>query len=181
MYISRSFKSFVRRLLGNGKWYQLHLRSRWHYQFSSKCKKIHTKGIFKIVKSVYKRENLGLSAEQVIGGFHARLFGNGCHNHETSTKKRHFMEWTKWLRTWLSPNGLFINEIFSWDGFHCNTYSLNHILRCFSFFKIRIYLKFRVNCNKSLTDVLVKPLPVQKSICLLILLLNHPENKGNTT
>ena len=141
MYISQSFKSFERRLLGNGKWYQLRLRSRWHYQFSTECKNFH-KGIFKTVKTVYERENLVLSAEQVIGGFHDRLFGNGCHNHKTSTKKRHFMESTKWLRTWLSPSGLFINEIFSLDGFHCNTYSLSHILRCFSFFKIRIYLKF---------------------------------------
>ena len=141
MYISQSFKSFVRRLLCNGKWYQLRLRSRWHYQFSTECQNSH-KGIFKTVKTVYERENLGLSAEQVTGGFHGRLFGNGCHNHKTSTKKRHFMESTKWLRTCLSPSGLFINEIFSFDGFHCNTYSLSHILRCFSFFKIRIYLKF---------------------------------------
>ena len=63
------------------------------------------------MKTVYERENLGLSAEQVIGGFHGRLFGIGCHNHETSTKKRHFMEPTKWLRT----SGLFINEILSLD------------------------------------------------------------------
>ena len=35
--------------------------------------------------------------------------------------------------------------------------------------------------TKSLTDVLVKPLTVQKSICLLIVLFNHPENNGNTT
>ena len=62
------------------------------------CENFH-KGIFKTVKTVYERENLGLSAEQVIGGFHDRLFGNGYHNHETSTKKRHLMESTKWLRT----------------------------------------------------------------------------------
>ena len=140
MYISQSFKSFVRRLLGNGKWYQLRLRSRWHYQFSIEYKNFH-KGIFKTVKTLYERENLGLSEEQGIGGFHGRL-GNGCHNHATSTKKHHFTESTKWLRTWLSPSGLFINEIFSLDVFHCNTYSLSHILRCFSFFNIRIYLKF---------------------------------------
>ena len=77
MYISQSFKSFVRRLLGNGKWYQLRLRSRWHYQFSTECKNFH-KGVYKTVKTVYERENLGLSAEQVIGGFHGRLFGYGC-------------------------------------------------------------------------------------------------------
>ena len=35
-----------------------------------------------------------------------------------------------------------------------------------------------MNCNKCLTDVLVKPLPVQKSICLLMRPFNHPENKG---
>ena len=49
MYISQSFKSFVRRLLGNKKWDQLRLRSRWHYQFSTECKNFH-KGIFKILK-----------------------------------------------------------------------------------------------------------------------------------
>ena len=141
MYTSQSFKSFVRRLLGNGKWYQLRLRSRRHYQLSTECKHFH-KVIFKTVKTVFEQENLGLSVEQVIGGFHRCLLGNRCHNHETSTKKRHFMESTKRLRTWLSPSGLFINEIFYLDGFHCNTYSLSHIWRCFSFFKIRIYLKF---------------------------------------
>ena len=36
-----------------------------------------------------------------------------------------------------------------------------------------------VNGNKSLTEVLVKPLPVQKSICLLIRPFHYPENKGN--
>ena len=40
---------------------------------------------------------------------------------------------------------------------------------------------FRVNCNKSLTDALVKPLPVQKSICLLIQPFNHPDNIDNTS
>ena len=43
----------------------------------------------------------------------------------------------------------------------------------------RIWI-FRVNCNTSLTHVLVKLLPVQKSICLLIRPFNHPENIGNT-
>ena len=38
-----------------------------------------------------------------------------------------------------------------------------------------------MNCNKCLTDVHVKPLPVQKSICLLMRPFNHPENKGNTS
>ena len=38
-----------------------------------------------------------------------------------------------------------------------------------------------MNCNKCLTDVHVKPLPVQKSICLLMRTFNHPENKGNTS
>ena len=63
----------------------MHFGYLYDYQFSTECKKFH-KGIFKTVKTVYERENLGLSAEQVIGGFHGRLFGNGCHNHETSTK-----------------------------------------------------------------------------------------------
>ena len=40
---------------------------------------------------------------------------------------------------------------------------------------------FRVNCNKFVTDILVKPLLVQKSICLLIRLFNHSENKGDTS
>ena len=45
------------RLLGNGKWDQLRLRSRWNYQFSTECKNFH-KGIFKAVKTVYERKNL---------------------------------------------------------------------------------------------------------------------------
>ena len=55
--------------------------------------------IFKTVKTVYKQESLGLYVEQGNGGFHGRLFGIGCHNHETSTKNSHFMESTKWLQT----------------------------------------------------------------------------------
>ena len=47
--------------------------------------------------------------------------------------------------------------------------------------KSEYILSFRVNCNNSLTDVLVKPLHVQKSICLLIRPLNHPENKVITS
>ena len=38
-----------------------------------------------------------------------------------------------------------------------------------------------MNCNNCLTDVHVKPLPVQKSICLLMRLFNHPEDIGNTS
>ena len=38
-----------------------------------------------------------------------------------------------------------------------------------------------MNCNKCLTDIHVKPLPVQKSICLLMRQFNHLENKGNTS
>ena len=40
---------------------------------------------------------------------------------------------------------------------------------------------FRVNCNKSLTDVLEKPLPVQNSTCLIIRHFNNPEKKSNTS
>ena len=40
---------------------------------------------------------------------------------------------------------------------------------------------FLVSCNKSLTDGLVKPLPVQKSTCLIIQRFNNPENKANTS
>ena len=61
------------RLLGNGKWYQLRLRSRWHYQFSNDRHNFH-KGIFKSVETVYERENLGLSEKQGIGRFRSRLF-----------------------------------------------------------------------------------------------------------
>ena len=38
-----------------------------------------------------------------------------------------------------------------------------------------------MHCNKCLTGVLVKPLSVQKSICLVMRPFNHPENKGNTS
>ena len=120
------FNSFVRRLLGNEKWYQLRLRSRWHYQFSNEYHNFH-KGIFKTAETVYERENLGLSAEQGIGRFHGRLFGNMSHNRATSTKKCHFMKTTTWLQTLLSPSSLFIKEIFSYDLFHCNIYSLSDI------------------------------------------------------
>ena len=49
------------------------------------------------------------------------------------------------------------------------------------FSKSEYIWSFRVNCNESHTDVLLKPLPVQKSIFLLIRPFNHPENKGNTS
>ena len=77
--------------------------------------------------TVYERENLGLSEKQGIGRVHGHLFLYWCHNHATSTTKHHFMEWMKLLQTWLSLSGLFVNEIFSLDGFHCNTYSLSDI------------------------------------------------------
>ena len=57
---------------------------------------------------------------------------------------------------------------------HCVTYKdVSH------FSKSKHIWSFRVNCNKCLTDVHVKPLPVQKSICLLMRPFNHPGNKGN--
>ena len=59
---------------------------------------------------------------------------------------------------------------------HCVTYKdVSH------FSKSKHIWSFRVNCNKCLTEVHVKPLPVQKSICLLMPPFNHPENKGNTS
>ena len=59
---------------------------------------------------------------------------------------------------------------------HCVTYKdVSH------FSKSKNIWSFRVNCNKCLTDVHVKPFPVQKSICLLMRPFNHPENKGNTS
>ena len=36
-----------------------------------------------------------------------------------------------------------------------------------------------MNCNRSIKHDLVKPLLVQKSVCLQIRPLNHQENKGN--
>ena len=40
---------------------------------------------------------------------------------------------------------------------------------------------FCVNCNKSLTDMLVKPLPVQKLTCLIIRHFSNLENKTNSS
>ena len=58
---------------------------------------------------------------------------------------------------------------------HCVTYKdVSH------FSKSKHIWTFRVNCNKCLTDVLVKPLPVQKSICLLMRQFNHPDIKCTT-
>ena len=76
------------------------------------------------------------------------------------------------------PSGLLINEIFSCMDFivtliHCVTYKYVS-----NFSKSKHIWSFRVNCNTCLTDVHVKPLPVQKSICLLMRPFNHPENKG---
>ena len=62
--------------------------------------------------------------KQGTGRVRGHLSANYSHNHATSTSKRAFMESTKWLQTLLIPNGLFINEIYSLDGFHCYTYSL---------------------------------------------------------
>ena len=57
---------------------------------------------------------------------------------------------------------------------HCVTYQdVSH------FSKSEHIWIFRVNCNISLKDDLVKPLLVQKSVCLQIRPLNYPENKGN--
>ena len=153
----------MRWLLGNGKWYQLRLRSRWYYQFSNEHHNLH-KGIFKSVETVYKRENLGLSEKQGIGRFRGRLFGNLSHNRATLTIKRHFMESTKWLQKWLSPNDLFINEIFSLDEFHCNIYSLSDITDVSHFSKSENIWSFCVNCSNSQSYVLLKPLPVQISL-----------------
>ena len=49
------------------------------------------------------------------------------------------------------------------------------------FSKSKHIWSFRVNCNKCRTDVYVKPLPVQKSIRLLMRPFNHPDNKGDTS
>ena len=46
-------------------WYELHLHSRWHYQFSNDCNNLY-KGIFKTVKTVYDRENLGLPEDMAL-------------------------------------------------------------------------------------------------------------------
>ena len=113
----------MRRLLGNGKWYGLYLRSRLHNQFSNQCSNFH-KDIFKTMETVSEPENLGLSEKQGIWRVHGCLFANYSHKHATSTTKCHFMDSTKWLQTWLIPSGLFINEIFRLYEFHCNTQSL---------------------------------------------------------
>ena len=70
-------------IIGNGKWYQLRLRSRLHYSFSNQCNNFH-KGIFNTLKTVYEWENLCLSEEQGIGRVHCLLFGNWSHNHAIS-------------------------------------------------------------------------------------------------
>ena len=59
---------------------------------------------------------------------------------------------------------------------HCVTYKdVSH------FSKSKHIWSFRVNCNKYLTDFVIKPLFVQKSLCLLMWPFNHPENKGITS
>ena len=140
LYIPQLFNSFMRRLLGNGKWYGQPLRLRRHNEFSNKCSNCKN-GSFKTMETVSDSENLGLSEKQGIGRVHGRLFANYSHNHATSTTS-HFLESTKWLQTWLIPSGLSMNEIFSLYGFHRNTHSLCDISRCFSFFKIKTYLEF---------------------------------------
>ena len=60
----------------------------------------------------------------------------------------------------------------------------NHLLyknRSVIFQNQNVFEVFVWILTKSLTDVLEKPLTVQKSICLLIELFNHPENNENTT
>ena len=70
-------------------------------------------------------------------------------------------------------------KYFLWMDFivtliHCVTYKdVSH------FSKSEHICFFRVNCNRSLKDYLVKPLLVQKSVCLLTRQMNHPDNKGN--
>ena len=63
----------MRRLLGNGKWYQVSLRSRRHNQFSNQCNNFH-RNIFKTMETVYESENLGLSEEQGNVWVHRRHF-----------------------------------------------------------------------------------------------------------
>ena len=92
--------------------------------------KLNDKGIFKTVKTVYERENPVLSEEQGLRKLEDStvvFLEIGVIIMQLRPKKRHFMESTKWLQTWLSPSDLYINEIFSLDGFHWNTYSLSHI------------------------------------------------------
>ena len=70
-------------------------------------------------------------------------------------------------------------KYFLWMGFivtriHCVSYGdVSH------FSNSEDIWIFRVNCDKSLTDVLIKPLPVQKSTCLIIRLFNNLENNAN--
>ena len=141
MYISQLLKSIVRWLLGNGKWYQLHLRSRWNYQFSNECKNF-DKGIIKTVKTVYERENPSLSEEQGIGRFHDRLFGNWCHNHATSTKKRHFNGIDKMASNMTEHKRLVykLNIFFGWIFIETLIHRVTY--KDVSHFSKLIYLKF---------------------------------------
>ena len=135
----------------------MHLHSQWHYQFSNQCNIFH-KGIFKIV--IYEREQLGLSKDQGTRRNHNRRFGYWFNNHATSTTKGHFIDSTKWLQKWLSPNSLFMIKYFWMDLIvtliHCVTHEdVSH------FSKSQHTRTCRANCNKSLTDILVKRVPVQ--------------------
>ena len=180
MYFPQLFNSFVRRLLGNGKWYKLRLRSRWHYQFLKECNNFH-KGIFKTKETVYERENLGLSEEQGIWSATVVFLEIGLiimqlrpknvilWNRRNKFKHDFAQVACLWMKYFLSTD--FIVTFIHWVTYKYVSY----------FSKSEHIWSFWANCYKSQKDVLVKPLPVQKSICLLIQLFNHPENQGNTS
>ena len=57
----------MRRLLGYGKWYQLRLRSRWHYQFSNERHNFH-KGIWIFDGVYYSETHVILPYDNLVQG-----------------------------------------------------------------------------------------------------------------
>ena len=177
MYIPQLFNSFVRRLLGNGKWYQLRLRSRWHYLFSNQCNNFH-KGIFKTfmnATSLVYLKNRALE-ESTVGFLEISLI-------IMQFRPQNVILWNRrngfnhdWAQTACS-----YMKYFLWMGFFVTLIHFLTLQDVFHFSNSEDMWIFLVNCNKSLTDVLVKPLPIQKSTCLIIRQFNNPENKANTS
>ena len=101
-------------------------------------------------------------------------------NRLTCTTKCHWMESTKKVFTWLKQSSLFINGIISFDWFYCKTFSQCDKYGCFSFSKSEYMWSFRMNCNRSLADVLIKRFLYKKKIkSLLTGLSNHQTNNSN--
>ena len=178
MYISQLFNSFVKRLLGNGKWYHC------------ACVRIDTTS-FQTSVTIFTRVSSKLLKQLMNGKILVYL-----KNRALQESKVVFLEIGRIIMQFRPQNVILWNrrngfkndwakaaclqmKYFLWTDFivtliHCVTYKdASH------FWKPQHIRTFRVNCNTSLTDVLVKPLPVQKSICLLIRPFNYSENIGN--